>query len=135
MLSAPADKTADTLEKFIADTEALIAEQKRLYKKIASYEAEKIEITDKNAVAVFDGWDIDTLREFVNSAISRVGGMLVALSDSADGYKYVIGSNSEDMGAKAREINSALCGRGGGRGKMIQGTFFCGIEKITEYFK
>ncbi len=58
----------------------------------------------------------------------------MALSGKDGDYKYVISSAGEDLALRAKEINSALDGRGGGRGGMIQGSFSSDYKKILEFF-
>ena len=40
----------------------------------------------------------------------------------ADGYRYVIGSRSEDVRPISKALNSAFEGRGGGKPEMVQGS-------------
>ena len=66
------------------------------------------------------------LRDLVTGAMDRVGGVCAAFSGSEKtGFQYVIGSRHVDLRAKAKEINAALEGRGGGAPEMIQGTAKC----------
>ena len=39
-----------------------------------------------------------------------------------------------ELSGKIKEINKVLCGRGGGRGEMVQGTFCSTISEIERYF-
>lgn len=76
------------------------------------------------------------LRELVTGAMDRVGGVCAAFSGSEKtGFQYVIGSRHVDLRAKAKEINAALEGRGGGAPEMIQGTARCTRRAIRSYFK
>ena len=51
------------------------------------------------------------------------------------GFSYVAGSLSFDLMRFAKSFNSALNGRGGGRGTMIQGKVSASKEEIMSYFK
>lgn len=134
MLSVPAKDTADALEKYMSDTEQLkylLKETRRIYVKSLS---SSVQLTAGNVLELIEGVGIEELRMYVNYALSRVGGMLVAISGDEGDYKYVIGSTTIDMSAEAKKINTALNGRGGGRGNMIQGSFAASITQIKEYF-
>ena len=52
-----------------------------------------------------------------------------------DGYRYVIASSGVNLRYKAKEINSALGGRGGGTPEMIQGTVSAKEDEIKAFFK
>ena len=103
--------------------------------RVALAEADKLAPTDGNAVVYVDGIGMDALRELANSAVGKVGGMLVALTGREGDYKYVIASRSVNLRELSREINSALTGRGGGRPEMIQGSFAASLDEIKDYFK
>ena len=135
MLCTPQLETAATLESYIADSEAAKASLKLAKIKIAELEAERVENAEANAVYLLPDFTNPELIAFSNIANKKIKGMLVALSGVENDYKYVISSNSVDLRSKSKDINSALCGRGGGRPEMIQGSFNTSIDKIKEYFK
>ena len=75
------------------------------------------------------------LRELVNVGKTRCTGIFGAFSgDDASGYSYIMGSESVDLRASAKEINAALSGRGGGSKEMIQGSVKASAEAIRSYF-
>ena len=78
---------------------------------------------------------MDELREFVNSAKAKVGGILVALGGKDGDYKYIMTSESVDLSPIYKKINRDLLGRGGGRDNMIQGSFASDLDTVTRYFK
>ena len=75
------------------------------------------------------------MREIVNVAKAKVGGILVVLTGSDKDYKYVMTSERVDLGSIYKDANSKLLGRGGGRDNMIQGSFSVDLEAIEAYFK
>ncbi|MBR6619282.1 MAG: hypothetical protein IKK85_02965 [Clostridia bacterium] len=88
----------------------------------------------ENNVCVFaDEADSDGLREIVNKGKELCTAIFAAFSADATGYKYCIGSNSVDLRGFAKEFNSALNGRGGGRPEMIQGSVAAEKEKIIAF--
>ena len=77
---------------------------------------------------------VDELRVFSKHALGKVKGMLVALCGDEGDLKYVISSESIDLRAITKQINTALCGRGGGRAEMIQGSFATDLANVKKYF-
>lgn len=135
MLSTPQLETANTLKSYMTDNDGIRAALKQARLRIAELEAEKIEPTDGSAVFYLPDFSIPELIAFSNVANKRIGQLTVALSGTDGDYKYVISSNTTDLRQVAKEINTALGGRGGGRSEMIQGSFSATLEDIKNYFK
>ena len=135
MLSTPQLETADTLKSYMAENDGIRAALKQARLRIAELEAEKIEPTDGSAVFYLPDFSIPELIAFSNVANKRIGNLTVALSGTDGDYKYVISSNTSDLRRMAKEINTALGGRGGGRAEMIQGSFSATLDEIKSYFK
>ena len=135
ILSAPQLETADTLEVYTKESEIARAQLKQARLRIAELEAEKIPYQEDSAVFYLPDFTIPELIAFSNIANKKVSKITVALSGNDGDYKYVISSNTIDFRAKAKDINTALSGRGGGRPEMIQGSFSSTIDVIKEYFK
>ena len=135
MLSTPQQETADTLKIYMAENDVMRAALKQARLRIAELEAEKIEPTDGSAVFYLPDFSIPELIAFSNVANKRIGQLTVALSGTDGDYKYVISSNTTDLRQVAKEINTALGGRGGGRAEMIQGSFSTSLDEIKAYFK
>lgn len=134
LLSEPQHTTAEALRRFSADFEETRARLKASRLELAREIAKREAGSDKNAVFVFPEWTLDELREFSNTLIDRVGGMLVTLCGKDGDYKYIISSRTENLSVKIREINAALSGRGGGKPGMVQGTFLTDLEAVKAYF-
>ena len=71
---------------------------------------------------------------------NKVAQTAMIISKKADSYfNYVIGSREKDMKALGKTLNHELCGRGGGKVEMIQGSYQSDFEKIqaayTKYFQ
>jgi alanyl-tRNA synthetase len=135
MLSAPQPEIANVLSDYIAESDETRTALKQARLRIAELEAEKIQSTDASAVFYLPDFSIPELIAFSNVANKRVGKITVALSGTDGDYKYVISSNTTDLRAMAKDINSALSGRGGGRPEMIQGSFGATLRQIEDYFK
>lgn len=135
MLSEPQISVAEGVERLLAANEELRASLKSVRMQMAILKAGSIESTDGNRVVFYHDMSIDELRELSNVAVERIGGLLVALTGTEGDYKYVISSREIQVSALAKDINSQLSGRGGGRGNMIQGSFYTDIDTIRKYFE
>ena len=61
-------------------------------------------------------------RELAEAGKKKCGGICAVFAgDDETGWRYVMASESVDLRAKAKELNAALSGRGGGSSAMIQG--------------
>lgn len=103
--------------------------------KIYENQISKIEKTDSNLLIFIDEANADTLRSIVNCAKDKCDNLICAFSgNDNDGYSYIIYSSSADVNSLAKDINRVLCGRGGGRNPMIQGSISAKKESIENYF-
>lgn len=134
MLSTPQLETANTLEKYIFESESTKSSLKFARLRIAELEAETVEPIDKSSVSLFPDFSIPELIAFSNIAVKKIGGLCVALSGSDGDYKYVISSEKVDLRTVQKDINAALSGKGGGRPEMIQGSFKAALDEIKKYF-
>ncbi len=134
MTSTPSLDVFASVKKMADDKAELEARVKALALELVRMKAEFVTPTEHNAVYLLSDAGMEEMREFSNVAISRVGGILVAISGNDGEYKYVISSGSVDLRAKAKEINAALLGKGGGRPEMISGSFAASYSEIEEYF-
>ena len=134
MLSVPRAECASATEKYIKTTEDLKYELKATKEKLAIAFADTVIPTEGNAVYAFEELSKDELCHFVNSALPKIGGILVALSGSDGDYKYLIASSSTDLRPIIKEANLTLSGRGGGKPEAVQGSFAATFEQIKSYF-
>ena len=133
MLCEPQHTTSEALRKYIADKEKMKQELKNIRRIYAKTLAATIS-SSKNAVVTLEHISMDELRDFANEAVKNVEGILVALIGADKDYKYIMASRNFDLKAMSKEINTQLCGRGGGHPQMIQGSLFTDIESIKDYF-
>ena len=90
--------------------------------------------TAGNLVFYSQEGDADVLRAAANEGLKKCDGVFVCLSGENGAFKYVIAARG-NLRTKAREINAALGGRGGGSDTMIQGSFSSSETEICDYFK
>ena len=130
MLSAKPNETAEAVRRVMSEQEKLKLRISSLSRELAKFRAEAIEETEGNVCVFDDVLDESALREIVNEAVKKCGGIAAVFSGNDEtGYRYIMGSKTVDLRAAAGEINKALCGRGGGKTEMIQGS--CSADKET----
>ena len=114
-----------------------LGELRALKEKLLSIRLASLSPTDKNICVFEDGCDAGLLRKLVNEGLSLTSRLFAAFSKKEDGlgYAYVIGTKEGDLAPLAKEISTALGGRGGGKGPMITGFVECDEDKIKEYFE
>ncbi len=135
-LTSEPQATIDTaVEKLVKECENLRQNLKSARLREAELRAQIMEKIDKNAVVLLSDFNIPELIAFSNSALSKVGGILVLLSGTDGNFKYVISSRTVDLRVLAKDINSALSGRGGGKPEMLQGSFASSLSEIKSYFE
>lgn len=134
LLSARREETAAAVERVLAEQERLKQRNAELSRALAHMRAETLEPTDGN-ITIFDTvLDEPALREFVNEAVTKCGGLAAVFSGSDEaGYRYIIGSRKIDLRASAKEINSGINGCGGGSSEMIQGSCKESAENIQKF--
>ncbi|MBR2343193.1 MAG: alanyl-tRNA editing protein [Clostridia bacterium] len=134
MLSAPPEKTPEALSVFLAELENERYKNRALEERYVGLITATVP-EEGNAVLYHPELSPEGLRALADSVATRISGIAVALGGEENNYKYVIASRGADLGKAAKEINSALEGRGGGRGEMIQGSFYTSLDRIKKYFK
>jgi alanyl-tRNA synthetase len=136
-LSSPADELYDAYIKKEALLSDKLGELRALKEKLLSMKLASLSPTDNNICIFEDGCDTGLLRKLVNEGTSLTEKLFAAFSkkDDGSGYTYVIGTKEGDLAPFAKEISTALGGRGGGKGPMITGFVESDEEKIREFFK
>lgn len=135
-ISAKHGEVADGVDGLLSEIGEMKAKISALKRELNEYRLEKIEYTEGNLCLFENDGDMLSLRNLVNAAKTRCGGICAVFSgDDESGYKYIISGTSVDLRARAKEINAALSGRGGGSQEMIQGSCSAKRIEIEEYFK
>ncbi|SEL03685.1 alanyl-tRNA editing protein [Ruminococcus albus] len=135
LLSAKPEKTADAVEKLLNENIAL----KRQITENERHAAEEIISGLKNdsrkSFCIFTrGLGRNTMREIANQAVKLTDGLAAVFSEEQGGFGYIIASEKLPLRTMARDINSALGGKGGGSDLMIQGSLTAKRGEIEEYF-
>lgn len=133
-LSAKRLETGGAIARVMAEQEERRAELTKLKRELLQLKAAALRPTE-GSICIFES-DIDmiTLRELVNAGSELAGKVCAGFAGTDGDYKYIIGSRSVPLRARAKEINAAIDGRGGGSDAMIQGTSRARREDIERYF-
>ena len=135
LLSVPQNEIAHGVQNLLDDANRLRAELAQKDKKLSRLAAESVQASDGNICLFCTGADGDSLRRMANILKEKTPRLAIALSGSDEvGYTYVMAISSGDIAPFATDANSALNGRGGGKGTMASGRFACTREKIENYF-
>ena len=89
----------------------------------------------ENPVIYLPNASPEEMRALANELSADTCGYLVLISGENGNLKYVISAKNADMKEEIKKINSALSGRGGGKGNMAQGVFLESLENVSAYFK
>jgi alanyl-tRNA synthetase len=136
LLSAKPMEVSRATAKLWQEHEDLKYKMGGLYRKLLEIKIAALEETEGNLVIFEQDLDMDNLRELINAAKDRCGGMAAGfIGNDEEGYRYIIGSTNVDLRAKGKEINAAIKGKGGGKSEMIQGTATASAAEIRAYFE
>lgn len=136
LLSVPRDDVTVGVERLSRELEECRFKLRQMEFQRLQKRAEALETVEGN-LCLFEepGVDMNALRELVNVAVTRCGGVAAAFTGSDDtGWKYIIGSRHVDLRANAKAINAAIGGRGGGSSEMIQGSAGAKAADIRAFF-
>ena len=135
LLSVKRDQVVPAVERQLE----LQARQKeriaQLGLELARLRAESMAPTEGN-LAVFDSvLDEPALRELVNLLMDKCAVAAAFSGSDSEGWRYIIGSRTVDLRAKARALNAGIGGRGGGSPEMIQGRASFSAETIRAFLR
>ncbi|XCP83482.1 alanyl-tRNA editing protein [Roseburia hominis] len=134
-LSSKEEKIAEAVEHLKEE----VAEQKRrgvsLLHEVFLCKVKEIPENTRKVCLFEDDLDGGALRELMNLALSRgVGICGVFTGNDAEGYRYVLGSKTEDVRPFGKALNEAFAGRGGGKPEMVQGSLKGKEAEIRSHF-
>lgn len=105
-----------------------------LQQKMIRYMAQEIDVSG-HVVTVFDKeLSGNAPRELMNQLLSRGASVCAVFAGTEkDGYRYVIGSNTEDVRPLCKRLNEKFSGRGGGKAEMAQGSLKGSEEELQRF--
>lgn len=135
-LSAPQNDTALAVDRIKQELSDAKQEIVKLRGDLVSMKAASLKETDGNICLFEPGLDTRMMRDLCNAGTAVCSGLCAVFTGSdTGGYKYIIGSRTIDLRERARDINAALSGRGGGSPEMIQGSVTASRSDIEKFFK
>lgn len=133
LLSAREDLVAEAVSRLKEEQFHAQGRVMALEGALLNLELEKLPAGSTNVSYFFEKLDPNALREFVNQLMKRCSGCCAVFFPSGDtGYRYIIGSSTQDVRPLGKTLNTALNGRGGGKPEMIQGSLFASKEAISQ---
>lgn len=133
LLSAKQNEISAAVERLQNENENLYREFINFKKSVAHTAKSNLLYAGNMAYYITSNFDAEMMRELVNYGMEKAELCLVFSGDDEYGYSYIAGSKCLDMRTVAKDINTALNGRGGGRDTMIQGKISAKEADILNY--
>lgn len=134
LLSSKQHEIASYVEKKIKENESLHRSFNDFKMQIAENDKENLDYIGDVALFVTSFYDSDMMRELANYGMTQKEICVILSGNEELGFSYVAGSLNFDLMKFAKHFNSALNGRGGGRGTMIQGKVATTKESVLNFF-
>lgn len=135
-LSVQQPQAAQGVARMKQELETVSFALKEARQALMAEKAKSLPQTPGNLCLFEEDLDAASLRTLANAGMDVCGGICAVFTGSDEtGYRYVMGSKTIDLRAKAKEINQALGGKGGGQPTMIQGSVTAAREAILAYFR
>lgn len=81
-----------------------------------------------------EGLSADSLRRLCAAIGERCSGRCMVCSREADGFKYAICDETQDLRPVVKSLNLACAGRGGGKPSFVQGSVRCGKADLEAWW-
>ena len=123
LLCAKEYEVAEAVVRLKDEQNRMKSQLAEMQQKLVEYRVAEIAV-DQKIVTVFDSTLSGNLpREMMNKLLDK-GAEICAVFAGTDeeGYRYVIGSRSEDVRPLSKMLNTTFQGRGGGKPEMVQGS-------------
>jgi len=128
MLSAKEKEIAGEVSRLKEEAESQKTKIAELQREILTYKVKELEDNQEIVIVFEPELTGSAPRELMNLILAK--GTTVAFvfsGNSLEGYRYVIGSRTQDTRIYAKALNEKFHGRGGGKPEMVQGSL-CGNE-------
>ncbi len=135
LLSSKQHEIASFIEKKIEDIGSVQRAYSDFKMKVVENDKENLLFMGDSALYFSSFYDADMMRELANFGMTQKEICVILSGSEENGFSYVAGSLSFDLSKFAKHFNSALNGRGGGRGTMIQGKVAANKQDIIKYFE
>ena len=135
LLSAPQGDIFAAVTRLHEENGQLRGEIGELRRKLLTLRADAVSATEGN-ICLFEDADANGMRHLFNLCVEKCGGVCAIFSGDDDhGYKFIVGSKTQNARELIPLMRDALSARGGGKPEMIQGSCEATREKIKEFFK
>lgn len=135
LLSAKQDNVTSYVENTLNELDRIRKELYDFKISVAENDKKNLVVSGDCAYLISSIYDSEMMRTVANFGMETNKICLVFSGNDKDGYSYIAGSNVLDMKAVAKNINSALNGRGGGRDTMIQGKVTAAKNEIISFIE
>lgn len=136
LLSAKQSEIFEATSRVLAELSEKKQKIAALSKQLALTKAALISETDGNICVFEKDFDTDSLRILANEGKKKCNGIFAAFSgDDICGYSFIMASANVNLRNAAKDITSALSGRGGGSEDMIQGFAKASRTEIEDFFE
>lgn len=133
LLSAKQENVADYVKRLLEEIDSIKREFYQFRLSVAQRDKENLKCSGNLSYFITDGYDADMMREIANYGAEKSELSIVFSGNDELGYSYIACSLSYDMKMVAKQINSNLNGRGGGRDTMIQGKVTTTKDSIIKF--
>jgi len=134
LLSAKPLETYDAAQRLYSENSNLQYNAAVLEEKILQLIAEQYALSH-NVLIIREDIKPELCRKLADIVLHRISGYCAVFIGTGDNFKYCIASKTIDVRTICKELNQALCGRGGGKNDFVQGSVQSGREAIVEFFK
>lgn len=131
MLCAKEDDIFEAVRHLKEEQSSLKSKAADLQQQLLAFRAKEIDVSTDVATVFDSSLTGNGPRELMNCLLSR-GAKIAAVFAGSDegGWRYVIGSQTEDVRPLCGKLNEAFEGRGGGKPGMVQGSLIGTEEDI-----
>ena len=123
LLCAKENEIAESVRHLRDEADNLKYELGEKEKKLLAVKAEMIPKDGKPVCIFTEDIEGDSMRLLMNLVLEAGHNVCAVFhGNDSEGYRYVIGSRTQNMRELVKEFNAAFDGRGGGKPEMVQGT-------------
>ena len=134
LLSAKPDEVAPAVERLLVERDALQYKLGGLKRRIIQQKVGIMQETQGNLVFFEPDFDMKDLQLLATAARDKCAVAAAFSGDDEAGWKYVLASQTVDLREKAKAMNAALNGRGGGKPELVTGSVKADRETIERYW-
>lgn len=136
LLCAKEQETADAVSHLKEEMDALKRTLAEKENQLVRVWAQAVPEEEKIVCLFAEDISADAMRGYVNEVLEKERILCAVFYRTEDnGYRYVIGSKTQDLRSFVKEFNAAFEGRGGGKPEMVQGTVKGKEEQIRSWIR